>query len=136
MSFDTRIKQMQAFFATNFTGVVAAQIQWDNVREDSSLDKDSAWIAVSIQPNVANFASIGTTRRVRHEGFFVVQVFTPVDETTESANDIAQNVADTLEGELLPDGVLFKESRITRVGVANGYYQLNVFTAYQYDDMR
>jgi hypothetical protein len=136
MTIDSRTQEMQAHFASNFTGVASTQIVWDNVPENDSLDKDNAWVAVFIDPNIANFTSIGASQRVRHEGLFVVQIFTDKDQSSQAANTIAENVAATLEGEQLAGGVIFGESIISRVGVNRGYYQLNVFTSYRYTDIR
>ena len=136
MSFDTRKKEMNSYFNTNFSGVASAQIIWDGVKPSDSLNRDNPHIAVSIQPVDAKFASLNSTRRVRHVGLYVVQIFIKPDETTEAADDIAQAVADAIEGKTTTNGIVFGASRITRVGLNDGIFQLNVFTDYKYDEQR
>ena len=135
MAFDTRRKEMLEQFDDNFSAVSSGQIIWDGV-DNKAIDKDNPWIAVSIQPVTSNFASINSVRRVRHTGFFVVQVFIKPGQTTEAADDIAEAVAGALEGVRTATGISFGASNITRVGVVEGIYQLNVFTPYKYDDNR
>ena len=135
MSIDARIQQMQGYFAGRFTALLPKQIVWDSV-PNTLINKNEAWISVYIDPNIANFTSLGASQRVRHEGFFIVQIFTAKDAGSKEANTIAEAVAAAIEGQQLPDGVIFGESIINRVGTNQGYYQVNVLTTYRYTDIR
>lgn len=133
MSFTNRIKQMQSFFSSNFTGVPAAQIVWDGL-ESATLNKSNAWVSVTISPNIANFASISkSNRKVRHEGQFIVQVFTNKNIPSEAANTIVDAISSTLENKST-NGIRFRTTRINRVGIIDGYYQTNTLTDYVYDE--
>jgi hypothetical protein len=126
---------MLSHFNTNLTGITASQIIWDGV-ENKSIDKNSPWISVTIQPVTAGFASLNSSRRVRHTGMFTVQIFIKPGITTESADDLVNAVADAIEGDRTSNGISFGATQIVRVGVVDGYYQVNTFTDYKYDDLR
>jgi len=135
LSFDSRRKEMLSHFNTNLTGIAASQIIWDGV-ENKSIDKNSPWISVRIDPVTAQFASLNSSRRVRHRGLFVVMIFIKQGVTTESADDLVNAVADAIEGDRTTNGISFGATQIERVGVVDGYYQINTFTDYKYDDLR
>ena len=135
MAFVDRKIQMMTQFGNNFTGVPSAQIVWDGV-PNKSIDKNSPWISFYIDPVAGNFGSMGATRRIRHTGFVVVQIFIKPGTTTKDADTLVDDVADTLESKCLIDGVTFGVTEIVRVGVRDGYQQINTFTRYRYDDLR
>jgi hypothetical protein len=136
MTFDARRKEMLTQFNDNLTGIAAEQIVWDGVA-NKSIDKNSPWISVSIQPTTANIASINIpTRRVRHQGLFVVQIFIKPGSTTQQADDLVNSIGDAIEGVRTSSGISFGATEIVRIGVLDAYYQLNTFTSYKYDDLR
>jgi hypothetical protein len=63
-------------------------------------------------------------------------IFIKQGVTTESADDLVNAVADAIEGDRTTNGISFGATQIERVGVVDGYYQINTFTDYKYDDLR
>jgi len=136
MTFSDRKKEMLGYFSTNLLGISDPQIVWDGVANEA-IDKDIPWISVSIQPTIANIVNLNRlSKRVRHVGLFIVQIFIKPNRTTEQADILVDAVGSALEGSRSSNGVIFTTTNINRVGVTNGYYQINTFTRYKYDDVR
>lgn len=135
MSFEAARKNIMAHFSSNFSGVAADKIAWDNVAFKPVTG--SPWVRVSIQGNLNNFASIGgPSIKVRRLGIVFVQVFVPEGTGTLVADQLADDIADALEAKQLLTGETFQASTKTEAGANNGWYQLNVSTPFYFDEQR
>lgn len=135
MSYEQVRKDVQEFFSENFTGVEAEKIAWDNV--SFTPVNGEAWVRVSLQHNISNMVSVGGPNvKIRRFGILFVQVFVPEGNGTALAEQIADNVATTLEAKQMDTGLTFQETTKREVGVGAGWYQVNVSTPFYYDDNR
>lgn len=133
MSYEQNRKDIQAFFATHFTGVAAGKIAWDNVHFDIPGDL-SAWVRLSIQYNNSNYVSTGASQRVRRFGIVFLQIFVAEDTETLLASQIADNAVAVFETRLL-NGVVFESPNVTNASNDAGWYQLNIAIPFYFDDI-
>lgn len=115
-------------------------IAWPNTRFDPSTQfvpaTHQAWARITLLGGEGRIASSGSpgTRRWRHVGLVVVQVFAPLGGGAGGALEIADDVATALQGVSI-DGVTLQASSIRPIGTdeTGAWYQVNVETPYRYD---
>lgn len=133
MSFLSKTKHIQGFFADNFSAVAASKIAWPN--EVFSVPDDfSAWVSVNVEETVTNFTSVGRTARTRREGIFSVQIYTAANKGTAEAETIADAIRTALEGRNTGEDVIFRECQKTRLNQSDGWYSVLVTVPFYYDD--
>lgn len=115
-------------------------IAWPNTRFDPATDfvaaTHQAWARITMLGGEGRIASSGSpgTRRWRHVGLVVVQVFAPLGSGAAAALAVADDVATALQG-VSVDGVTLQAASIRVIGTdAEGaWYQVNIETPYRYD---
>ncbi|HIJ23920.1 MAG TPA: hypothetical protein HPP64_13575 [Gammaproteobacteria bacterium] len=103
---------------------VTTDIAWDGV--DYTPVAGTSWISLTI---LSGEDQSSTMTKYNQIGLLVIQIFTP--EHTGSAT--ARGYADTLSGifrNAVQSGINFKLPTTTRVGISNGWYQMNVSVPY------
>jgi hypothetical protein len=134
MSSEQMRKNVQGFFASNFTGVEASNIAWDNVNFQIPT---TPWIRFGIQNTVANQVSTGgPSIKIRRGAIVFFQIFVPRGETTLVADNLADQIINVLECVSLSTGETFRAASKTEVGITDDWYQLNVSIPFYYDDQR
>lgn len=133
MTYEANRKSIQGFFSSNFSGVAANKIAWDNV-DFTIPDDESAWVRCSVQHNGSNFVSFGPNRRTRRLGIVFIQIFVPENSETLIASQLTDNVVDVFETNSL-GGVVFESPDVREAGVTRGWYQVNISVPFYFDDI-
>ena len=115
-------------------------IAWPNIQFDPADDytpgTHQGWARVALVGGDAEIASAGGTgsRRWRHYGVVVVQVFTPLGKGAAMALAIADDVATAFRG-VTASGVVLRAPTVRPIGTdAEGaFWQCNIETPYRYD---
>ena len=128
-------KHIFNYFNSNFSAIDFDQIVWENV-QNTKINTNLPWISVYMSEVDTFFASLGTTRRVRHVGLLSFQIFIQPGETTLLADEILDSIADALEGKTTLESVCFGTLETNNVGVVEAYYQVNATIPYRYDEYR
>lgn len=101
---------------------------------DYTPTEGQAWVRLTILPGEQTQASMGTYRRFRRTGVVSVQIFTPAGSGDGLAKELADSVADIFLGRTV-EGVIFRGTGLTRVGVDGAWTVWNANTPYQADDL-
>ena len=132
MSFADERQAIEARLTANWT---TTPIQYDNVA--FSAPADNKYISLVITNGSATQQELGATPMHRHIGVVTIQVFVPVEAGTNEARGYADTLAGVFRNAQFSAGssgsILCRSPSITRVGVNNGLYQLNVAVPYQRD---
>jgi len=129
--------QFQTQFHASESGVPVA---FDNINglyeSDGSIisSTEDPYVALNIRPGNSQQASIGK-RTWRNPGSIIVQVFVPEGTGDVRANEIAEAVAGALRGQTV-DGVRFAATSPPQfVAQDGGWWQTNVVTQFEYDEI-
>lgn len=109
--------------------------------EDVAKDRDTRntpWAVLTLRHATGFQATLSMpgTRVFRREGILTVQVFTPVGKGLQDYYGLAKVVVDAYEGHSTPGGVWFRDTRIAEVGRDGKFFQSNVLTNFQYDEIK
>lgn len=115
-------------------------IAFDNVnglyQSDGTIvgEISSPYVVLNIRPGNAHQSSIGK-RAWRNPGSIIVQIFIPEGTGDSRANEIAQAVVGALRGQTV-GGVRFRATSPPQVvGQTGGWWQTNVITPFDFDDI-
>jgi len=93
-----------------------------------------AWVRLNILSGAQTQVSMGKLRRFRRVGVVVVQIFVPAGSGDGEAREYADSVAEVFQGRTI-NGVIFRGTGLTRVGISGAWVQYNASTPYQADDL-
>lgn len=120
-------------------GAVAIPVEWPGVASGAPPGADEAWARVSLRHSPAGQITFGATgaRRFNRTGLLTVQVFSPLSaggglSFAENAAIIARNA---FEGVGTASGIWFRNTRIQEIGPDGAWFQMNVVTEFQYDEV-
>ena len=94
----------------------------------------SPWVRVSTISGDQRQVSMGKLRRFRRQGLVVVQIFVPAGSGDGTARELADSVAAIYQGRTV-NGVIFRGTGLTRIGIDGPQVQFNASTPYQADDL-
>lgn len=95
---------------------------------------DEPWVRVNTLSGAQTQVSMGKLRRFRRVGIVVVQIFVPAGSGDGTARELADSVSAIYQGRTV-NGVIFRGTGLTRVGVDGAWVQYNASTPYQADDL-
>lgn len=95
--------------------------------------KDSPWVRLTVLPGDQRQVSMGMLRRFRRVGVATVNIFVPAGRGDGLAKQLADSVAAIFMGRTV-DGVIFRGTELTRVGVDGAWSVWAANTPYQADD--
>lgn len=101
---------------------------------DYNPTKDNPWVRLSVLTGEQRQVSMGLFRRFRRTGVVSVQIFVPAGSGDGLAKELADSVANIFQGRTV-EGVIFRGTDLTRVGVDGAWAVWNATTAYQADDL-
>ena len=122
-------------------GPLGYAVEWPNEVPAVRLppDTDRPWARGVILHAAGGPASlsgpIGQARYARG-GIAVFQVFTVLGGGTQAAYALAQQVTDAFDGRRGPNGVYFRATRIREIGPDGSWFQLNVQTDFDYEEVK
>lgn len=101
---------------------------------------DTPWCRVTIRHNISGRATVGGevgARRFRRVGVLTVQIFTPTGEGLSNADIFAKVALDAFEGNSTgSDAIEFRNVTVNEVGRDGPWYQTNVLTEFEYDEVK
>lgn len=116
--------------------------QWDVLQPDvpvaypntdfTSTDGE-AWVRVTQLDGDSFQAALPATRRTRHVGLFMVEIYTPLLEGDEAGRALGDSVA-TAMSEVAVSGIRLKVTSLLRVGTERQWLHYNASTPFLYDD--
>lgn len=118
---------LDTIFSGFFNGIT---IIHENEKYDGS---DNEWIRLSSQTGSSNQITLGDNPRFRYNNVCYVQIFTSPDSGSSKSLEISDAVTDLLRGKTL-NGLTFKVPKNYKVGVSNGWYQVNVLIEFYRED--
>ena len=128
MSFAAEVRSIETWFSTRYS---ETGVQYANVRFDPS--ELSEWARLTISPGGAKIASIGSDDNLyRHTGVVTVQIFVTPNSGATRALHVADIVSDILRSAKIDNIQMFAPS-VERIGVIDGWYQINVECNYYRD---
>ena len=95
---------------------------------------NEAWVRLNILPGEQRQVAMGVRRRFRRTGVVDVQIFVPAGSGDGTARALADTVADIYQGRTV-NGVIFRGTGLTRVGMSGAWTQWSASTPYQADDL-
>ena len=125
------------YFLANFTGVPAARI--DAANEEFDTPVGVPWVRLSVNHNFATQRSLGGAGQRKYDrgGTVFVQIFTPQNAGLNSADDIVQDVIDTLEGiHLQNNDIRLNTATPNEIGLTDGWHLLLVSIDFEYTENR
>lgn len=116
---------------------------WDSKQViDETNDGDgnpNTWARIVIQHVLSNQASLANRsgqRKYRRSGLVTVQVFTPLGTGLSIADRIYKIVLDAFEGKVTPGNVWFRNVRLNEVGPSGSWFQGNIISDFEYDEIK
>jgi hypothetical protein len=96
--------------------------------------KDAAWVRLNILTGDQRQVSMGIRRRFRRTGLVLVQIFTPAGSGDGLAKELGDSVANIFQGRTV-SGIIFRGTRVDRVGVDGAWAVWRCTTPYQADEL-
>jgi len=118
---------------------------WDNVSKAKPPDnvvpggapKPWARVNYNLGPRFqSSLSNENGKKRWTQTGFVVVQIFISTAEGLSPALDLVKIVEDGFEGKKTPNQVWMKDSDVNIVGVEGEWFQVNVTTNFEYDEVK
>lgn len=97
------------------------------------------WVRVAVRHNASVQDSLGRpgNRRFMRLGSVFVQVFTPIDQGTLKADQLAKKAREIFEGKTLSGtSISFRDVAVREIGADGKWYQANVEAEFGYDEIR
>lgn len=128
MGFFSSTSAIEQYFSTTWTYTPVA---WENVQFDATnLDE---WVRFVDQNASGNRAALGNNPLYRYRGIVTVQIFVKPNVGQKRVSDLIDNLT-TLFRDQVISGVNFGVPHPTKIGIRDGWYQVNVLCPYYRDE--
>lgn len=134
MNVSTAINTMRGYFDTQWAS--ATSILWGD-DDPAAVPNDNTWVRFNIMHSEGPQASMGDpgNNRFRRFGMITVQIFQKEGQYGTAAKVLAKDVIDIYAGTINSD-IIYRNPILREVGNdGNGWYQINVITEFQYDEL-
>lgn len=114
------------------------QFTFDNEAFDTNdIAVDESYIRVVVRTSVGPQQTLGpvNSRIFRRTAQIIMQVFTPTDVGTASADSLGQQARAVFEGASF-DGIDCFNAIVNEIGPDGAYYQMNVTVDFRYDEIK
>lgn len=112
----------------------SAPLAYNNIQFDPPTDGQTVYGRLHIQHEAGDRASLGGARaRFRREGRLALQVFTPANDGTLQADQIADQIVVAIEAQGQIDNIWFRNARMREVGPDGTFFQVNVEVEFVFD---
>lgn len=116
-------------------------IIWQGIEEAQDPDTAKCWARFTLKHLDSEQTTFGEKgqRKFTRTGIITVQVFTPVATTgggVTLAENISNVVRDAYEGVGTDSGIRFRNTRVAEIGITSGWYQYNITTNFEYDEVK
>jgi hypothetical protein len=99
-------------------------VAYDNARFNKP-DPSITWIRFNVLPTSSLLITIGGTKRWRHEGLFIAQLFGP-QEAGDGGLDVLHTAIFTAFSSKKIDDVTYRTVGMDSIGVSDAWWQVNV----------
>lgn len=130
---DARKKIYDTFIAE----YVASAFTFEN--EEFNPPAGVAWLRLVVRNLVSLQESLGPVgrRKFDRQALVMVQVFTPLDQGTEQADNLSTAARVIFEGRTLtPEALRFNAGSIQEIGEDGAYYQTNLEVPFSYTELK
>lgn len=137
MSYKTEGDAIEQYFTTAWGATT--KIKYDNVKWEEPKADDS-WVSLSLTNDAADVISVNPTALYRFPGVVIVQLFRKEGKGTGPLDALADQVMTLFRHKVLAlpasEGYIhFKVPYKRRVGLANGWFQVNVVAPFSRDEV-
>ncbi len=136
---DEMLALVKTAWATT-AGEDITRVKWENVASVSVPPSgQDPWARVTIrhtESEQASLAGVVGTRMFRRNGILTVQVFEVCGTGLPKTVDLPEVIRDAFEGITTTGGVIFRRVTINEVGSSGGFFQTNVITFFEYDEVK
>lgn len=128
MGFFSSTSDLEQYFATNwtYTGVAHENSLFDSTNVNE-------WVRFIDQNASGNRAALGNNPLYRYRGIVTIQVFVKPNVGQNRALSLADNVTALFRDQVI-SGIHFGVPQITKIGIRDGWYQVNVICPYYRDE--
>lgn len=136
------IDEMLAIFKAVWdTTSYANRVKYDNVSHSTlpNPTEQTPWVRVSVRHGSSEQATLSGpvgTRRFRREGILTAQLFIPIGVGLSAGVDYAKIIQDAFEGVTSVGGVIFRGVRTNEIGESGDFFQINILTDFEYDEVK
>lgn len=134
MNLDQAEAEIRDFFADGWAS--ATEIAWPDM--EFNIPDDATWVRFNCQENGGRQVAMGDpgNNRFRRFGIVTIQVFQPAGTASQDARTKAAAARDIFTGNQTSNGVVFYDVSAQQVGNdGNGFYQINIFAPFWYDEI-
>lgn len=105
--------------------------------KDSNGDPNS-WCRITVIHATGQQISLRgpSGQRFQRNGTVFIQIFTPFGIGTTLVDILANIASKAFEGKATPNGVWFRNTRVNEIGQDGDWFQTNVLTDFEYDEIR
>jgi hypothetical protein len=112
----------------NFAGGIVVRHENENYDGEAT-----EWVRISSQTAKGSQISLGSNPLHRYKGVFFVQIFVLPDSGSGRAAEIVDAITTLIRGKTI-SGITFKVPTSHKIGVKDGWYQVNVLTEFYRED--
>ena len=134
MNLNTAEAEIRKFFNTGWAS--ATSIAWPDV--EFTIPESATWVRFNCQENDGRQVGMGDpgNNRFRHYGIVTIQVFQPLGNGSIDARTKAAAAMAIFMGAQTENGIMFTDVSARQVGNDGyGFYQINVFAPFWYDEI-
>ena len=121
-------------------GGVAVRVEWEGVSDGTQRDPAKPFAAIYVKHIPGGQATFGRAgqRRFRRRGLVNVQVYAPLNNRVglSLAENLAIIARDAYEGVGTSSGIWFRNTYITESGTEKSWYRMDVFSSFEYDELK
>lgn len=105
--------------------------------DNEAFTKPPTWVRLVVRHTGSNQETLGRVlnRKYNRQGSIFIQVFTPIDQGTQQADNLAQTARDIFEGVSF-NGIYANDAIIREVGPEGDWYQINVEILFFYEGIK
>lgn len=144
MSITTLRNEILGLFLNSWNSNVVSQnikVLYDDTinQKPKNTQPVEPWVRVIVrhtgggQSALYNFNGVS---RYRRNGFFIAQIFTPYGDGLTLSDALVNVILSAFEGKATSSGAWFRQSRVNEVGQDGVWYQTNVLTNFEYDEVK
>jgi len=145
MTFSTRtqaVDEINTVFLNAWTAALqdTSQIKWENVSAvDTPPTDNTPWARFTLRhtnSSATSLTGVIGNRRYTRRGVISAQLFQPIGSGLSGDTDLAKIVQEAFEGHTTAGGVIFRGVSINEIGSDGDFFQTNVVSFFEYDEIR
>jgi hypothetical protein len=135
MTYEGARNAIQGYFAANWSATPSGTVAYDNL--PFTPPSADPWLRLAVLHAAGQQAGFGAaTRRYRRNGVALVQIFVPEGEGPSEAMQLGDAAVGLFEGTVLSGGLRFGPVALREIGVADGWFQVNVSADFTFDEVK